>query len=94
MDLQMLKFVSALGSKLSDNDMASFERMLDGLSSGKFTQLTERQRGWVEDVYRKHEGDAEGGSLNLVSRGLVTRGEEVPLPDVLKNLPKKPPGRR
>ena len=59
-------------------------------SKGKYQQLTEKQREWVTSVHERLIPDY----ANLVSRGLVPRGKEVPTPPVLQNLPKRPPQRR
>jgi len=54
--------------------------------------LTDKQRSWARSI---HEQIFESPKYeNLVSRGLVPRGREVPTPTVLQNLPKKPPQRR
>ena len=53
-------------------------------------QLSAKQRQWVTSVHERLVPQY----ANLVSRGLVPRGREVPTPPVLQNLPKKPPPRR
>ncbi len=53
-------------------------------------QLSAKQREWVTSVHERLIPDY----ANLVSRGLVPRGKEVPTPPVLQNLPKRPPQRR
>jgi hypothetical protein len=55
--------------------------------------LTEKQRLAVDSA-RARLGLIVETSKNLYSRGLVPDGKHVPTPDVLKALPKKPPGRR
>jgi hypothetical protein len=59
-------------------------------SRGKFQMLTTKQREWVTTVHER----IIPAYANLVSRGLVPRGREVPTPPVLQNLPKRPPQRR
>lgn len=56
-------------------------------SAPMFRQLTEKQRAWVKSVHAR----VVPYYANLVSRGLVPRGKEVPTPAVLQNLPKRPP---
>jgi len=50
-------------------------------------QLSDRQRAWVKATLERVVPQYE----NLVSRGLVPRGKEVPTPEVLKKLPMRPP---
>ncbi len=72
-------------------DLQAYGEILKNTSAGRgFHQLTDKQRQWVTSV---HERLIPAYS-NLVSRGLVPRGREVPTPAVLLNLPKKPPPRR
>jgi hypothetical protein len=59
----------------------------ESASGRRFQQLTDRQRDWAESVHQRIVPQY----ANLVSRGLVPRGREVPTPPVLQNLPKKPP---
>ena len=55
-------------------------------------RLTLRQKAWIAEAYQEHELDADDVE-NLVSSGQVPRGKPVILPDVLRRLPLKPPGR-
>jgi hypothetical protein len=74
-------------------DVKTFRRMLDDLESGKWSSLTEKQRGWARGV---HERLFDSPTYeNLWSAGKVPRGEygKTPTPAVLQNLPKRPPGR-
>lgn len=66
-----------------------FEKWYDEIDSGRRASLSERERIWVNDVVDREEPRY----ANLVSRGLVPRGNEVETPTVLLNLPKRPPGR-
>ncbi|HEX9137659.1 MAG TPA: hypothetical protein VF905_12050 [Nitrospirota bacterium] len=68
------------------------ESMMDQVDRGH--PLSVKQRKLIEERFFQFELDSDEGALNLVSNGLVPRGMEVPLPDVLKNLPKKPPGKK
>jgi hypothetical protein len=54
--------------------------------------LSDKQRTWVRNVYEKLFDVPQ--YENLISSGKAPRGREVPLPEVLKHLPKKPPGRQ
>jgi hypothetical protein len=62
---------------------------LEDLDEGTIRCLSPRRRTWANDALDRFEPRA----ANLVSRGLVPRGREVPTPAVLRNLPLKPPGR-
>jgi hypothetical protein len=88
-DLELLKNV--LAHNLSEYSTAAFEGMLHDLMQHPTWELTIKQREWVTN-----EAEKRGVPKyeNLVSRGLVPRGKEVPLPEVLTVLPKRPPGRR
>jgi hypothetical protein len=69
-------------------DLQAYGGILDGTDVGRpFHQLTDRQRSWVTGVHER----VVPAYANLVSRGLVPRGREVPTPAVLQNLPKRPP---
>ena len=83
----------ALNAKeLKEHERNLFAVWLIELENGERNRLSQRQRVWTNDVLDR----SEERTANLVSRGLVKRGREVPLPEVLKreNLPMKPPGRR
>ena len=54
--------------------------------------LSDRQGKWVRGVYEKLFDVPQ--YENLVSSGKVLRGREVETPEVLRNLPKRPPQRR
>ena len=56
-------------------------------SGRRFQQLTDKQRSWAAGARDRIVPQYE----NLVSRGLVPRGREVPTPPILQNLPKRPP---
>jgi len=73
---------------LSEGERAAFADMAQKLADGERSMLSAKQREWVNAVLDRSEPRA----ANLVSRGLVPRGQEVkPMWDV--NLPKRPPGR-
>lgn len=70
-----------------------FREMLANLESGRYLALTEKQRAWVRGV---HERLFDVPTYeNLFSAGKVPRGGygATPTPEVLKHLPKRPPGR-
>ena len=56
--------------------------------------LSERQHEWLVKTYEKVTGNPV--ALNLWSSGKVPNGDygKTDVPEVLKNLPKKPPGRK
>jgi len=68
-------------------DVRAFERFRSLLRIG--AGLTDKQASWVRGVHESVFGEPTYD--NLVSRGLVPRGREVATPEVLKNLPLKPP---
>jgi hypothetical protein len=99
-DLEMLNELleEHLGA-LSEEEVEAFASMrldlqayggTDIPSASKYRQLTGKQRQWVTSAHERFVPQYE----NLVSRGLVPRGREVPTPSVLQNLPKRPPLRR
>ena len=53
---------------------------------------SEKQSTWIKNIHEKIVGAPQ--YENLVSSGKVPLGRPVETPAVLKNLPKKPPGRR
>lgn len=66
------------------------EAFTDMLKRVEQRPLTHKQRAWVESA-------CDRLSINktpLSQRKPVPRGREVPLADVLRKLPLKPPGRR
>lgn len=56
--------------------------------------LSQKQLGVIRDAFERYDLETELPAMNLVSEGRVPRGRrEVPVPEVLKQLPKRPPGR-
>ena len=71
--------------------LSTFSDILDGMESARIQTLTERQRGFLKGVHARY---CKGESYeNSWSAGRVERGRDVPLPEVLRVLPKKPPTR-
>lgn len=70
-----------------------FCSMVEKIDSGKWTYLTDRQRGWVRGVYEKLFDEPQYD--NLWSSGKVPKGNygKTPTPEVLLKRPLKPPGR-
>lgn len=91
-DLAFLRLVLQRVDDLDEREAAAFAGMATRCENDR--PLTEGQRGWLEET-AKRLGIVEP-ARNLVSRGLVPRGAEVPTPAVLRreNLPMRPPGRR
>jgi hypothetical protein len=77
-------------SEAAEHEKELFTKWLDELESGERRVLSRRQKTWANDVIDRDEPRAE----NLVSRGLVPTGRPVETPEVLRNLPLKPPGRK
>lgn len=93
-DLRMLQALLDAGPEhFGAGEYGAFDSMLGRLQNGQNT-LTPKQREWVTKATIRLGLDEPEPAENLVSRGLVPRGNEVPVPEVLKNLPLKPPGRR
>ena len=94
-DLQLLKLVLAAFDDLNDLEQKRFSgmqyRLREKQKKGLDPVLNENERRWVEEVAKRM--DIVEPAANLVSRGLVPRGNEVPVPVVLMNRPLKPPGR-
>lgn len=56
-------------------------------SGRRFQQLTGDQRAWAARVHER----VVGVPSTRLTAGEIPRGREVPLPAVLRNLPKRPP---
>jgi len=92
---QLSELLDDHADELSETEAEAFADMRAdlvayGTLDGRY-QLSDKQRAWLRVV---HERVAAPQYENLVSSGRVPRGREVETPDVLKNLPKKPPPRR
>lgn len=70
-------------------DLLAYGAVVDEHSPRGQRELTERQRAWARSVRERFAPTYQ----NLVSSGQVPRGREVPLPQVLRDLPKRPPTR-
>jgi hypothetical protein len=55
---------------------------------GRGRELSLREANWVQTTYDESRLDER-----LVSKGEIPRGRDVQVPEVLRVLPKKPPGR-
>jgi hypothetical protein len=89
-DLKMLqKLLDGHLDELTDREAEAFADMRLTLTAytgvSGFEQLTDKQRAWVTSVHERIVPQY----ANLVSRGLVPRGREVP--SMVGPLPKKPP---
>jgi hypothetical protein len=98
-DIAMLRRLIAEATKATDDGVDeppwfdAFGGMLVDLESGRWNQLTEKQRLWARGVTER--AFDEPTYENVFSAGKIPRGlHEVPTPAVLQNLPMKPPGRR
>ena len=97
-DLQMLStLLDDHLDELSEKEVEAFASMRFDMTAYEKVggeehrrQLSAKQREWVTSVHER----LIPAYANLVSRGLVPRGREVPTPAVLQNLPKKPPPRK
>ena len=70
---------------LSDGARKAFSEMLAWLDRGEGRGLSVKQREWVESALLEY---------TPMSAADVPRGREVHAPEVLRNLPMKPPARR
>jgi hypothetical protein len=91
-DLELLaELLDRHADNLTDVEVEKFASMRFDLTAGlrgeRFQQLTDAQRDWATAVRER----VAPQYANLVSRGLVPRGREVPTPPVLRDLPKRPP---
>jgi hypothetical protein len=68
--------------ELTDQEREAFQRWRD---QGWDLRLTRQQRTWAEEVALR---------LMPIPADVVPRGREVETPEVLRNLPKRPPPRR
>ena len=97
-DLEMLKtLLDEHVEELSEAEVEAFADMRFNMTAYEKVggqehrrQLSAKQREWVTSVHER----MVPAYVNLVSRGLVPRGREVPTPAVFQNLPKKPPPRK
>jgi len=78
--------------KISASEEKAFSDMLTKLEEGRYAQLTQSQRKYAKGV--KERATEEPEYLNLASSGNLVRGREVATPEVLKNLPLRPPPRK
>ena len=96
-------------SKLSPEDREKLEKLIawvdedeereERLPRGPFEDMLKRDRAlslkqhqWVLNVYERTFNEPQ--YVNLASSGKLVIGRKVETPEVLKNLPLKPPGRR
>ncbi len=87
-DLVLLTKV--LEQDLQDDEREAFEEMREAMREGKRQGLSAKQRAWLERVLDHHCPQY----ANEWSAGKIPRGKEVPTPDSLRHLPKRPPIRR
>lgn len=70
----------------------AFADMLARLENGRMRHFSQAQSAWIRGIHEKLFDEPEYS--NEWSAGKVPRGlKEVPTPEVLQNLPKRPPGR-
>ncbi len=95
-DIDLLKRVVRRREELGDGEFRSFGDMLAKLEAKRGLALSQKQRGWLEQVAERL---GESTALNLASRGMVEQG--LPRADRMLpweregyTKPVKPPGRR
>ena len=79
-----------LDKLLADDELTEYERSAFAdwrgkITTGEWRGLMHRPRSWAEEVALR---------LMPIPADAVPRGREVATPDVLKNLPKRPPMRK
>lgn len=80
-------------SREHDEDGEKFSRApFEDMLARDFPRLTDKQRAWAKGLLERYAGGPSTYE-NLWSSGKVPRGKDVPTPEVLRNLPLKPPGR-
>jgi hypothetical protein len=83
-----IELLSALleDEELVEGERVAFDNMRESLTGPPWrNKLTAAQRTWAEKVMRR---------IMPLDARLVPRGKEVLVPDVLRHLPKDPPGRK
>ena len=89
---EVIRMLDSLPGRLDDHEerhLAAFTGMLDDMVSGKTVRLTENQRGYLKGVCERVAPRVR--HLKVNDNGQTERVAIVP--DVLRNLPKKPPTR-
>jgi hypothetical protein len=86
-DLELLRHLAGPEGTRNDEEISlaefkAFIEMFEHVKGGGF--LSRKQRLWAEEAMKR---------ITPLPAGTVPRGREVPLPLVLQNLPKLPPGR-
>lgn len=86
-----------------DEELIAAALEVDGLSDGareafedmraKGHDLKPNQRAWLQASLDGQNYEPPAEYENISSSGRMVRGREVPTPEVLRNLPKRPPGR-
>src|SRR5262245_9615297 len=94
-DLELARAIAA-SEAVDEKARAAFADMAERLQSGRLAQLSHAQRQWADALCDRHELDADLGSQNLASRGLVPRGKPEPeyrhlWTDARMTRPLKPP---
>jgi hypothetical protein len=90
-ELQMLQAVLDDG-RLDDHDTEAFASMKHRLTQNKNGVLTDPQRNWVQDQYRRFELDA-ADTTNDVSEGRVAPPTSPMDFSAMGPKPTKPPGK-
>jgi hypothetical protein len=79
---------------LSEVELDAFGDMLDAVSRGRKSQLTDKQRAWLERAADRLDVayTPRGTCTDPLTAAQVPVGRPVPTPRVLRDLPKRPPG--
>lgn len=89
-DRELLQALIAEDERLTEAESKAFEGMTNYLSEHPHCAgLTQKQRLWADAVAKRLEIDV----LPSLAKALPV-GRPIETPEVLRNLPKRPPGRR
>lgn len=89
-DRDLLRALLDEEERLTEAESKAFEGMANYLADRPHCAgLTPKQRAWADAVAKRLEID-----VLPELKGLVPTGRSVETPEVLRNLPKRPPGRR
>lgn len=92
-DISRLELLIA-DERLSFFEREAFESMLRQFRYADRKKLSEKQADMVARVSRRLELDADEPTGPSFASGTIPMGAPVEVPEVLRNLPKSPPGRR
>lgn len=87
----VIRAFDAIPGRLDDHEeghLRAFSGMLEEMVTGRRVRLTENQRGYLDGVYQRIAPRVASLHANDSATSM-----SASIPDVLRNLPKKPPTR-